>query len=581
MRHSHYLFQVYHTYCSTTTTMASSLTKSHTLKRKRRHSDGQQLKLGLEDLFSEQSQSKEQQHVLREPTSCTTTTTLPLHHQQEQEQEQQEHIIPTFRLEHRQGGLTAAVATRGDEEQRLLLFRSDRAGAIAKIIFSIDNQDDMTTTTAKIHSLFVKPEFRGCYDLGGMLVTQALQCLQSQAFCSFSSSILYLSLDAEEDTCRHNQLIQFYQQFGCRVKKTAKPLYLYHNDGEMYRKVPMELELKNVKAFPCWVPPPYQKFLPITISSAPFFFSSNGSRLNNELRDFEQEKEESCRNTSRRKANHHWMLVETTTSSSRSDDDKHQNKDGRLWFELHTTRGAILMAQRSNGSCQLVSLKEQECHDNDNFNLEPFRFEFVQVNVNGGGPTSHPTIRSNSNRRRNDERDDDDDVYCPMMQSESDPFHDTTSSYPPKRKLSWCLRSTHGLYLSLSPASSFDQQLECSLEPIVWYSYRCRRRSGTQDSNNEFESYCLECSGESLFDTPEHQQTLDYVESMHAKYLLHDNLGSTRTKLTIEEALDMAGTIPAFGKDCGVVRGPSLRTLCVSTVHTYYGGMNYFVICFH
>ena len=565
--------------------MASSWTESHSLKRKRTHSSSGTLQLGrLEDLFAHHSQSKEQQHVLlrehAEPTSCTTTSALPLHHQQEQEQ-QQEHIIPTFRLEHRQGGLTAAVATRGDEEQRLLLFRSDRAGAIAKIIFSIEDDNTMTTT-AKIHSLFVKPEFRGRYDLGGLLVTQALQCLQSQASFSDASSIgLYLSLDAEEDTRRHNQLIQFYQQFGCRVKKT-KPLYLYHNDGEMYRKVPMELELKhNVNASFTWVPP-YQKFLPITISSAPFFFSTNGSRLNNELRDFEQEKE-SCIHTSRRKANHHWMLVETTSSSSSDNDD--DSDDGRVWFELHTTRGAILMARRSNGSCQLVSFNEQE--EYGSLNLEPLRFEFVPVN-GGGGPTSHPTLSSNSHRRRNDDRDDD-NYYCPM-QSEcpsSDPFDN------PKRKLSWCLRSTHGLYLSLSPASSFDQQLECSLEPIVWYSYRCRRRSGTQDSNNEFESYCLECSGESaavgsLFDTPEHQQSLEYVESMHAKYL-HKNINNNNhldhhplastNQLTIEEALDMAGTIPAFGKDCGGVRGPSLRTLCVSTV--LYGGMNYHVVCLH
>lgn len=63
----------------------------------------------------------------------------------------------TLRLEHREGGVMA----RHDGEERILLFRSDRPGAIAKIIYSSTPPPDAAdeerrTAEAKIHVLDVK-----------------------------------------------------------------------------------------------------------------------------------------------------------------------------------------------------------------------------------------------------------------------------------------------------------------------------------------------------------------------------------------------------------------------------------------
>lgn len=123
-----------------------------------------------------------------------------------------EEIIPdffTFRLEHRAGGPTA----RYREEERILLFRSDRPGSIGKIIYSrsssnpqkiagIKNSGNHFTTQtigdapkdhrhtfdynedelkqmaqAKIHVLDVKEPYRG-RDLGGLLFSEAVLSLR-------------------------------------------------------------------------------------------------------------------------------------------------------------------------------------------------------------------------------------------------------------------------------------------------------------------------------------------------------------------------------------------------------------------
>jgi inositol oxygenase len=51
-------------------------------------------------------------------------------------------------------------------------------------------------------------------------------------------------LDAEEDVRRHNKLIEFYQNLGCHVKPNAKVQYINNNDGETYRKIPMQMALR-------------------------------------------------------------------------------------------------------------------------------------------------------------------------------------------------------------------------------------------------------------------------------------------------------------------------------------------------
>ena len=141
----------------------------------------------------------------------------------------------TLRIEHREGG---AMAQHSGEE-RFLLFRSDEAGVIAKIVFSsIDQVDDNTAARAKILVLEVKSDYRG-KDLGGLLFTQAMNALL-QRYESVDCQ-----LDVEENMQRHDRLLLFYQQLGCEVKPKAKIQYVNNNDGEIYRKVPMTIHLEQ------------------------------------------------------------------------------------------------------------------------------------------------------------------------------------------------------------------------------------------------------------------------------------------------------------------------------------------------
>lgn len=144
-----------------------------------------------------------------------------------------------FRLEHRAGGTLA----QHPGEERFLLFRSDRAGAIAKIVFSsvdgIDSREEGDSASwgrALIHVLDVKAEHRG-KDFGGLLFTQAMTALL-QRYDSVDCR-----LDAEEDSRRHNRLLLFYKQLGCEVRPEAKVQYVNNNDGETYRKIPMRIRL--------------------------------------------------------------------------------------------------------------------------------------------------------------------------------------------------------------------------------------------------------------------------------------------------------------------------------------------------
>lgn len=150
--------------------------------------------------------------------------------------------VATFRLEHREGG---ALAQHLGEE-RILLFASDRKGAIAKIIFSstpaTEESNEEGMSEAKIHVLEVKDLYRG-YDLGGLLFIEALMALERRYNSTVLSSGVRCLLDAEEDARRHSRLVGFYKKLGCVVKPNAKPQFLNNNDGETYRKVPMLIDL--------------------------------------------------------------------------------------------------------------------------------------------------------------------------------------------------------------------------------------------------------------------------------------------------------------------------------------------------
>lgn len=164
-----------------------------------------------------------------------------------------QHNFFTLRLEHRKGGTMA----RHPGEERLLLFRSDRAGAIAKIIFSSTQNEN-----AKIHVLDVKANYRG-KDLGGFLFSEAAKALTGH----YEESV-DCQLDAEEDVQRHNRLLAFYEQLGCEVKPKAKIRYIHNNDGETYRKIPMRIHLEEPgkKSRSCM--PHGLHFLPIQLLEA-------------------------------------------------------------------------------------------------------------------------------------------------------------------------------------------------------------------------------------------------------------------------------------------------------------------------
>lgn len=150
-----------------------------------------------------------------------------------------QHENYTFRMEHRYGGPMSKF--RGEE--RILLFRSDKAGAVAKIIYSSEAPDEhgaepvvvlqegqtlpphVSIAHAKIHVLDVKAQYRG-RDLGGLLFSEAITSLKT-LYCNEDDDEVVdtggdetrrkkvydveCSLDAEEDITRHGKLVKFYE----------------------------------------------------------------------------------------------------------------------------------------------------------------------------------------------------------------------------------------------------------------------------------------------------------------------------------------------------------------------------------
>lgn len=205
-------------------------------------------------------------------------------------------------------------------EERFLLFRSDRAGSIAKVIFSSDDAD----TTAKVHVLDVKSDYRG-KDLGGFLFTQAMAALMER----YESGIA-CSLDAEEDVQRHDRLLQFYQHLGCQIKPNVKIQYINNNDGETYRKIPMKIDVNSSSTHePSINRMLGVQFLPIQLLEAA------GHRAGiDTLRFLGQE---SIRRLD-------WLLID----------------DGSGRFQFRTTMGHYLRADEF-GRCSAVDAQDQLC----------------------------------------------------------------------------------------------------------------------------------------------------------------------------------------------------------------------------
>lgn len=258
----------------------------------------------------------------------------------------------TLRLEHREGGAVARCLG----EERLLIFRSDQPGAIAKIVFSssvapcaerhIDlHQDEhapfslrcsCNQVEARIHVLHVKEAYRG-FNLGSLLFREALSYLRNRYLTdevirdcdNFSDSqhrpcLIRCQLDAEEDQYRYNKLVRFYERLGCTVKANAKESYLNNNDGETYRKVPMQIILNRTQGL-YYRMPGLKSFLPVSLCSL------GGKRV--------VLHKKSPRGLT-------WLLVD----------------DGQGYVQLRTTADNYLMVQ-SNGKCCLTRLNDNDPED--------------------------------------------------------------------------------------------------------------------------------------------------------------------------------------------------------------------------
>ena len=145
--------------------------------------------------------------------------------------------FPMLRMEHREGGTTA----KHMGEERILLFRDDCPGAIAKIIYSSVAVADQSTADpenrariaqAKVHVLNVKEPYRG-YDLGGLLFTEAVASLKHRYRNEYEGvnendhdAFIHCQLDAEEDSRRYSKLVRFYESLGCDIKSQAKIQYM-------------------------------------------------------------------------------------------------------------------------------------------------------------------------------------------------------------------------------------------------------------------------------------------------------------------------------------------------------------------
>lgn len=181
----------------------------------------------------------------------------------------------TLRVEHRRGGALAKHAG----EERILLFRSDQAGAIAKIIFSstpvgYDSNGDArkqkfaTAANAKIHVLFVKDDYRG-YSLGGLLFVLCTKVLQERYYDEiYPTSSIHCVLDAEEDIRRHGKLVHFYEHLGLRKRKRAKATFINNNNGVTYCRIPMNIDLLVSSSNNSGIPERYTSFLPALLASA-------------------------------------------------------------------------------------------------------------------------------------------------------------------------------------------------------------------------------------------------------------------------------------------------------------------------
>jgi len=434
----------------------------------------------------------------------------------------------TLRMEHRLGGPVA----RYPGEERLLLFRSDRAGAIGKIIFSSNpakkkstkqefsqsqaecphliggqtyNETDLLQMVqAKIHVLDVKEQYRG-FDLGGLLFSKAVEILKQRSEnrshgsnsqntfppLSLVSSIR-CQLDAEEDIRRHNKLVDFYERLGCSTKPKAKIQYLNNNDGETYRKIPMQVVIRSDqnKKKDASLVGLEGSFLPVRLVQAgvgmPIKIPGNAEQDNCDCR---------CRDN--------WLVV---------DDGK-----GRIGFQ--TTNGHRLQTE-PGGQCSVVMISGDVDKSASDSTEEWSSFQIFRVSD------------YNNDSSSSEESDEEQSVGNQFL----------------------IIRTFHGTFLTVDPVS---QTFSCSKNPSLWKS-------------NDGE-LCLVCTRDTPprrqhYQTSWSRQTVEFVTAMRTRYLKFDIM-----EMGLHEALNLAKTIPCnpFNLNSDDMRtSPSLRSLCFQTAES-------------
>jgi hypothetical protein len=441
--------------------------------------------------------------------------------------------VYTFRLERRTSCNITTLGYPGEEE-RIVLFRSDRPGAIGKIVYSVtptsasrSNNAHYNHRRARIHLLEVKVDYRG-NDLGGLLFSEAMAALRrrilrdqqddsdeegwgdSQHDNSSTITIQQLpttnfccDLDVEEDIRRHNKLIHFYQQLGCQLKPNCKISYLNNNDGETYRKIPMQVTVLNDKEYQCRkrrdtnddifhsisLMNQQGGFLPVT------FLASDGvGRV--ELPLGTQRKH--------RSRQVQWLLSE----------------NGEGFLQVRTTEGHILVAT-PNGGCSAV--------------IE-FGDDVIPSYISKDW-TSFQLLRAS-------------DVCCHkkfgVEQGEHDALYNTERPSPD----GWMFLSAQGYFLSLTCEG--QQSFRCTEDFAVW-KLESQRMCFQLDRSNRLHSLQQQYYSKMLT-----KQTVQYVQEMHARYS-----GFKLKVMTLWEALNLAQTLPGLPFQVNK-SAPSLRTVCVS-----------------
>jgi ribosomal protein S18 acetylase RimI-like enzyme len=499
------------------------------------------------------------------------------------QQQHQQRLPALYRLEirHSSGGTADADAAgsssprrpQQEQESRILLFRSDRPGAIAKIIYSsslslsasstsplppstleltvtVQKQPDniMALLRAKIQVLTVQEAFRGRHDFGSLLLTQAMACLQRRCMNNNIMSnnnnsnsddgigIIYCQLEAEEDVQRHGQLIQFYQNLGFSVKPNVKTQYVNNTNGdcELYRKVAMERTIfmnnnhnrddKGINAGSSFLLATDARdsdnkcrrrpFLPIS-----FLCGICGCKVvdgvsTTTTRDTNNSNNDDHHTpTIRRQQAVYWLMVE--------------HGEGRVEFQ--TTKGHSLL--------QLPS------HDTYNHHHQQQQEQNPSMNI--GGINQFQLLRVSDGDVMDEDHDDDSQEHQQQPSKVNHCGNDLWLLQTTAPTDSKTTTKTRPLFLTMQHQhhdQNHHHSLVCCTTPTFWHTGHDKACS-----NNDSITCSLVCTT----DTPlrrrhyrnqwRRQQTVDQVESMQRRFLNFDH-----GKMTLQQALlTMAKTISA------------------------------------